>query len=351
MRTLLARASRRATPGHVQHVVPVPSGAARGLTAEVYEQMERDFGMLAPPVMLHSPAPMVLAACWVMLRETLVAAGVAGRPVKEAVAAAVSRANRCPYCVEVHGAALAGLVSGRDAAAVLADRLADVADPEIRAAARWAGDGPGPADRRPVPPADQLPELIGVAVTFHYLNRMVNVLLQSSPFPPALPPVALRGARWVAALVMGALARTRRAPGDSLDLLAADGVGPTDLDWAAGHPTVAAAMARAVAAIEAAGTRSVPGPVRAVVLDRLAGWDGRPPPLGRAWLDEAVADLAEPVRPAGRLALLTALASYRVVDGDVARFRHAQPGDDALVELTAWASLAAARRAGRLLRR
>ena len=76
----------------------------------MYRQVERDFGMLAPPVALHSPAPEALAAVWVILRESLVATGLAGRPGKEAVAATISLANSCPYCVDVHGATLMGLL-------------------------------------------------------------------------------------------------------------------------------------------------------------------------------------------------------------------------------------------------
>jgi len=62
-----------------------------------------------------------------------------------------------------------------------------------------------------------------------------------------------------------------------------------------------------------------------------------------------VADLARRHRPAGRLALLTAMASYRVTASLVDEFRQLQPADAALIELTAWASMAAARREGTLL--
>jgi hypothetical protein len=90
----------------------------------------------------------------------------------------------------------------------------------------------------------------------------------------------------------------------------------------------------------------VPEPVRDLVLARLASWDGRPVGRSPGWADSAVSGLAAAQRPAGRLALLTALASFQVVPSDVDAFLAEQPGDQALVELTAWASLAAARRVG-----
>ena len=47
-----------------------------------------------------------------------------------------------------------------------------------------------------------------------------------------------------------------------------------------------------------------------------------------------------------RLALLTALASYQVDRSVIDKFRLDWPDDATLVELTSWASLAAARRVG-----
>src|SRR5262245_59371351 len=111
---LMRRALRRSA-AQIRYVVPVPPGTATGPVADVYAQMERDFGMLAPPVMLHSPAAGPLAASWVMLREALLATGLADRAAKETVATAVSLGNTCPYCVAVHGAVLGGLDHRGDA--------------------------------------------------------------------------------------------------------------------------------------------------------------------------------------------------------------------------------------------
>jgi hypothetical protein len=52
-------------------------------------------------------------------------------------------------------------------------------------------------------------------------------------------------------------------------------------------------------------------------------------------------------RPAARLGLLSAMASYQVDDADVAAFKDGRRrGDGELVELVSWASFEAARRAG-----
>ena len=137
MASMFLRAARRSSLAQIRHVAPVRPDAATGLVGRVYDQVERDFGMLAPPVALHSPAPAVLAASWLMLRETLIATGKVDRATKEAVGTAVSLGNTCPYCVEVHSATLGGL-AGRPG-------------PPPPARAALSGRSPIPAYRRSPP--------------------------------------------------------------------------------------------------------------------------------------------------------------------------------------------------------
>jgi len=342
----IIRATLRATPTHLRRIVPVRRRAARGLVAKVYAQALRDFGVLAPPLTLHSAAPGPLAAAWVMLRETLVADGLVPRADKEAVAAAVSLGNSCPYCVQVHGATMHGLVRGPDALAIATDRVEDIADERTRHIAEWARAS---GNREllahcPLPlPLGQVAELVGVAVTFHYYNRMVNVFLTDSPFPGA--PVA---ARSVLLRLFGRFMRPSAGkahqPGAGLELLPA-APAPPDAAWAANR-TVAGAFGRAVAAIDGAAAAAVPAAVRGLVTAELAGWYGRPAGISRAWVEELAAGLGPADRPAGRLALLTAMASYQVDQSVVDAYRNSVPGDESVVALTSWASLAAARRVG-----
>jgi AhpD family alkylhydroperoxidase len=333
---LLVRGARRSL-AQIRYVTPVPPGAAAGLVASVYAQTERDCGLLVPPIALHSPTPATLAAAWIMLRETLLADGTAGRAEKEMVAAAVSAGNACPYCVTVHAAAARGLIRGLVAAQIAAGRIDAIPDPGLRDLARWARGSSRP---RPDPhvPGGSFPELAGVAVTFHYLNRMVNVFLPPSPLPPRLPSVM--GGAFMRVLASAMLSPSPAA-GAALDLLPAASL-PAEFSWAAGEPRVAASLARAAAAIEETGDRAVPPQVREFVLDRLNGWDGQPPGPSRAWADVAVAGLAAADRGVGRLALLTALAAYQVCPADVDDL--GPRDDEALIGLTSWASMAAARR-------
>jgi hypothetical protein len=106
------------------------------------------------------------------------------------------------------------------------------------------------------------------------------------------------------------------------------------------------AFARGCAAVDAAGARSVPASVRDLVRAELENWRGERRGLSRAWVESAVSGLPTADQAAGRLALLAAFASGQVDRSVVRMFRADRPGDATLVELTAWASLAAARRVG-----
>lgn len=342
---LASRAMRGLALAQIRHIEPAAYGAAGPLGDRVYEQLEHDFGVIAPPVVLHSPAPEAMAACWLMLRETLLVPGSVGRPAKEAVAAAVSQANACPYCVTVHGATLRGLADGRSAARIADRRIDEVPDPRLREAARWALDGAvRPVGRRPPAPfpPGQAPEYLGVALTFHYINRMVNVFLEDAPMPPGAPRRGLAMVERVLSGMIRSASRRVRGAGESLSLLPAAEV-PYDLGWASGNPGLAQALARAAATLERAGERSVPGPVRELVLSELDGWDGRALGVSRSWTSRPLEAVPASARPAARLALLTAMASYQVDDSVVEECRASLPGDAALVELAAWAAMAAAR--------
>jgi hypothetical protein len=177
---------------------------------------------------------------------------------------------------------------------------------------------------------------------------MVNIFLSESPLPP-LPRSALGQVRWVAARILGRMAQVVPGPADHSKLLPAAPL-PPDLGWASGRPAIASAFARAAATVDAAGARSVPEPARRVVADRLAAGD-QPPLNSRSWLDEAVRPLDPHDRPTARLALLAATGSYLVTDALVNDFLAQGHGEEALIDVTAWGSMAAARTVGARLQR
>ncbi len=339
----------RAMERQVRRVRPLPLRDADPTVQAIAAEIARDFGAFVPPFALHAPAPTVLAACWTMVRESLVT-GHLDRRAKEAVASAVSRLNACTYCVDAHTTALHALGD-----AATADALADPAaalhrDDPLLSTVAWASAtrSPGAAIlAKPPFTAAQMPEAIGIALSFHYINRMVAIFLT-----PALLPIRGRALKTLARrLLRPAFTRmvTRRLrPDDGIRWLP-DAPAASDLAWAARSPTIAAAFARSAASFDAAARGLVAPRVRELVTSRLRVWRAEEPGLGRGWLDDATAGLAPDERAAARLLLLTALAPSQVDDAVVADFARVHPGDAALIAATAWASFAAARRIGEWL--
>src|SRR6266511_5038932 len=307
-----ARLASSVVQRQVRYVVPVSASAATGLVSRVYRQIEEEMRLVVPPALLHSPVPDLLAAYWMLMREPLLPAGAVDRGTKEAAAAAVSVATICPYCAEMHSVSMYDLSDEHDAEAVAGDHVDEMRDPWLREVAAWARgahelDAPTPMPAALSPAART--ELIGVVVSLHYLTRMVNVFLSNFLLPPGLGPRARRRFKQGASRIMRPTLRDPREPGRSLALLpeaALPGAAlPADAGWAGGSPAVAQAVAGSYAAFEAAGVRSVPPAVRAVVLERLSRWRGEETGLSTAWCEDLIAGLPPAERATGRLALLT----------------------------------------------
>jgi len=299
----LIRTALRNSLAQVRHVRP-----AR--TREGYRQVEQEFGLLAPQIAVHSPAPELLEASWLLLRETLIASRTADRTTKEAVATIIALGNGSRYLVELHTAVLDALAEARD-------RDDPAYDHRVRAVADWARASRFRATAGSLGAPEDAGDLIGVLIAAHYLSRIANVFLPESPVP-GLPAAARTRALALLGHVLLPAASRRHTPSMS----AAD------------------AVSRAGAAFEAAGAWSVSQAVRELVRAELSTWDGGP--VDRGWVDAAVRGLPFAERPAGRLALLTALAPAAVDDRVVADYRIGAPDDRTLVELVSWASFSAA---------
>lgn len=284
-----------------------------------HAEVERDYGALVAPIEAHSPAPELLAAAWLMLRATMVAPGLVDRTTKEAVAVAVSHANSCWYWTELHVTVLEALNER-----AVDSELSSRAHHRIRRITEWARQ---PGARRPFDDR-HVPEIVGTVVVTHYLDRIATVFAASST--EEFAAVALRA---------------HETPDDGADTPPGAEF-PAGFDWTRGQPGVASAFARAAAAIEAAGQRAVPQPVRAMVLALLAEWHGETP--GPEWLAELSRGLPDDDRFTARLALLTAIAPVQV-DPELLSLCRKRHGEQALVELVSWASFVAARRVGELV--
>jgi AhpD family alkylhydroperoxidase len=332
----------------IKYVTPVAPGDESGLLSAVYTQVRQGFGAVVAPFSLHSPSPEVAAAIWSITRETLIA-GRVPRSQKEAVSAAVSKTNACPYCVEAHTISLYAASEPGAAAAISDGRPDRIQNPSLRVLVDWASACRFPdseAVQSPPFAPEEAPEIIGTAVAFHHINRMANIFLDDSSMPVTLPSKVLNKAmKRIGGAAMRDVIKQELTPGESLSLLPEAAL-PKDMAWASANPNVAEAFARAAAAIERAASGVIPEPVRILVLECLQLWRGEEMGLSRSWADEAVAVIDETDRPLARLALLAALASYQVDENIVSETRTRLPDDADFIAAVAWASFTAARRIG-----
>jgi AhpD family alkylhydroperoxidase len=336
----------------VRFIAPVTPGAADGLVAEIYDEIKHDFALLRDPngnspFMVHSAHPELLAAFWSLLYETVLVEAAVSRADKEAIAATVSRINDCPFCVGAH--ALLGGVAGqpRDRRALLDGVVDDIQDVDRRELVAWAAATREPASeivRRPPFTRARAPEVIGTAVGFHYVNRVVEVFQGHEPMnagPAPLRPLTTAVLGRVAARAM----RRRREPGRTLDVPPAPDTHHAP-SWASASPHIAAALTRFAAIVELAGEAVLSTAERACVTSALEAWEGTDPPLGGDWLEEAMSGLDGRSLTAARLCLLAALAPHRVDDDAIKEFKRARPRDRDLFAAVAWSAFAAAARIG-----
>jgi AhpD family alkylhydroperoxidase len=330
----------------IRYVQPVIPSTAEGLVTRVYAQIKQDFGALVEPLILHSPSPELLAGAWSACRETLLVGSVR-RDVKEAVAATVSRINRCPYCVDAHTIMLNATSAHRIANAINHDKDTYISDPMIRSIVAWAAATRSPDSevlRSPPFSQENAPEVIGTAVYFHYLNRMVSVFLDETPLP--FDHQWMKGTlKRITGWFFSKAVRRPKALGASLTFLPEAEL-PADLCWAKGAINITNAFARFAAVVDAAGKDLVPEEVRDFIGEQLQVWDGKEPGLSRNWVEERIVRLDKEAKAVGRLLLLTALAPYQVDEKVIGTFTASHPGDDKLLGVLAWGCFTAARRIG-----
>ncbi|MCI3271249.1 carboxymuconolactone decarboxylase family protein [Streptomyces cylindrosporus] len=311
-----------------RHTQPPSPKSATGRVAEVYEQISADFGIDRPPTfVVLSSAPELLAPAWALMRESLIA-GPGSRTGKELAALGVSLANRCPFCVDAHTVLLHA--TGEHALAEQLARDEDPASAEHERLLDWglATRVPG-ADLRPYPfPDEQAPAYLGTALAFHFINRIVSALLTEQLLPGGLQ--RFRAVRSIAGRALSRTVRRTPEPGAALPLLDDPGPGP---DWAAGSPVGPAYAALGAAARAGAGLLDADD--LALVHTALRDWDGEHPSAVLRGFPR------RQERPGARLALLAALAPYRITDEDVAAWRRPEHSDHCLVHLVAYGAFAA----------
>jgi AhpD family alkylhydroperoxidase len=329
---------------HIKYDLQViaPSTASERIRA-IYAQIKHDLMQVPEPFSIHSPAPEILAGVWGIFRESLVA-GHVDRGLKEVIAATIAKINRCPWCVDAHSIAL--YATGRSNAVKALAAHDSALDPVTEKTIAWAlaTRTPGSAIllNPPFSPQD-LPEIVGTAITFHYLTKMVNALLDETFLPSQ---------DWLHTPLKRALgvlfaSRTKRATavGETSHFLP-DAALPADFAWALSSPAVAEAFAKIAHVMDDIDTAILPPEVRALVNEHITAWSGEDPGLSRRWVDEAVGKLPSDFQPIAKLVLLAALAPHQIDERLINAYRSLDSDDGNLIRVLSYGSFIASRRIG-----
>lgn len=170
----------------INYIDSIEPKQATGKVKQIYSDLKIEMGDVVEPISLHSLIPDLLHCNWNVLREALVVSDKVERKYKEAVASAVSSMNDCPYCVDAHTIMMIGLNDRQTAKAIASQDMSLVTDPKSKELLNWAYRTKffiSDEVRNPPFSKDEAPEIIGTAVFFHYLNRMVTVFLGETILP------------------------------------------------------------------------------------------------------------------------------------------------------------------------
>jgi len=316
---------------------------SKGLRRLVLKQMRQEF-QIVPPITIHISNSKLMAANWTFSREVLIAGSYA-RADRELVAAITSQINQCPFCVEIHTSMLYGAGDKTGVDAIVAGKTNDKRKMALVDWARSTLTPNAPALTNPHFNETDKPYLIGTVLAFHYTNRMVNVFLEDSPLPVKISNKWLKSlsGRLIGFIAGRRIVSIAAKPGQSV-YSDDEAILPDDFAWARANVPIARAVASFAKIAHVAGDSSLSAKARQSVLSVVDNWNGEHMPMGRAWIDEPLAPLSKADRPAAELALLTALASYRVTEKLIAEFRRERPDDLDLINVTSWGAFIAMRR-------
>ena len=331
---------------YIKHIDP---SDASGLVLDIYSQLKNDFGRIAEPIALHSIIPELLASNFCAFRETYIIEDKVKREVKEAIATSVSKINQCPWCVDAHSMMLHGLKNTNVAKAIETGNLDTIDDIRVRSIVEWAQSSRSPRSaivKDPPFTREEAPEVIGTAVYYHYINRMVSVLLNESLLPDV--PIFKGLFKMLVARSFSATLRRTKVAGESLKFIA-DFDFRDEISWADTNERIATSFAAFKSTVETLAREHVPKEIMVIMEDTLENWQGENSGLGRNWTEKYIADLDEHLKPVARLSLLSAISPYQIDERVIGSYREFNSKDEALLATLSWASYSAAMGVGKWL--
>lgn len=314
------------TVGHktIQFVKPITYRKSTADTRKIYDEIGLDY-VLGPPFTLHAAIPKLMAGVWSLVRETLIVNRNVNRLTKEAVAGGVSISNECPFCVQAHIN-----MSGGET---------DTDREDIFTWSKSHYEKESDLIMNPPFSEDEAPEIIGTALAFHYINRMVTVFVTDFPLPlprylnflkPAISSFfKLTAAKNITGVSILPGASLKRVPNAVL---------PKEFSWAQSNADISASFAGFDLLINAIGKKEIPSDVQKSILLFISTWDGVIQVMGNQWLEKEIATLSDDKKSLARLILLIAIQPYKITEQHIDELRALDYSDEQLIAVCAWGS-------------
>lgn len=328
----------------INHIKSIPPKRAEGEVKDVYDQLKSEMGDVVEPISLHAILPDLLKGIWGILRETVIIEDATSRKVKEAVGASVSASNECPYCVDAHTIMIIGLKDKLVADAIVKKDLDLIENDEVRKIVNWAFNTrnfKSMTVNNPPFSSKEAAEIIGTAVFFHYLNRMVTIFLG-----PTILPLNIHFFKGImksmaAKMFSGVLHEDRKEGAKKGNYANIKG-----LYWASGNPRVEYVFTYFFHVVTELANQHVPQEVRSFIKDQIIDWDGSDLENTKD-LDTVVSVVSSQNQPLARMLYLTAFSPHRIQDFHFKEFHMFYKGkDEQILASLSWASLLTSVRIG-----
>ena len=329
----------------MRYLEAVPRSKARGIAAEVYEQIEEDF-FVNGSLTSRSKVPSLFAAIWMAGRETVLVSDELTRTTKEALTATLSSINDCPYCGDMMVSLIHAADRHDDAVQILSETEENITDSLLRERLLWVRAVATPGAKPPTSTPfnmEELPEAIGSLMALSDINRFSHIVMDGSPVNA---PFGLQKIKELALRLFGSELKATHvrplAPGCALKYLP-DAELPVDMQWAKSNPRIARTVSQWAATIESEAGNVIPERTRQVVHDSLKQWQGEQMPMGRSWVEQEIDSLKGNDQAIARLALVLAKASYQTDDKLVKEVLKYNSEQEQFLRILAWCSFTSAR--------
>lgn len=332
------------------YISAIKPSKATDTVKEVYDQLKTEMGDVVEPISLHALLPDLLLGIWGILRETVVVEDHVKRSVKEAVGAAVSSVNDCPYCVDAHTIMILGLKDKVVANAIVKKDPNLITDDSVKEIVRWSFSSKDFDSSLVLDPPfsrEMAPEIIGTAVFFHYLNRMVTIFLGPTILPMNVS--FLKGVmKSMAAKMFSGVLSEDKKPGEIMNGMA----NSPDFFWAISNARVAYTFSYFQKTLESTAEKNIPVEVRNFLCDQIEEWNGADLELNDQKLASLTAHFSKENRLLASMLYLTAFSPHKIRHYHFEEFKATNIGDDAFIlSALAWASFSTATRIGKQLGR